>query len=178
MKENKLGKFQVFFFLIIVLMVEALVVYYGYAIHHIRLEDNIYLMYGITGIMLSVFIYFATFFSEGKWMIFFRNFVVLILTMTSLITVVLLKIEIDTIKVPQGLSQEYIESKFKAYEENLQQLQAQNSELKRYVDIQKSELIQELEINRRAIHAQQDIIKKNAGEIESGKKYQIIKNPF
>ena len=98
--------------------------------------------------------------------------------MVLLIMVVLLKLNIDKIQLPQTISVEYVNDKMASYEERLKKLELTNLALKEELHKQRNDLIMEMEINRKAIHAQQNSIKGNASQIESGKKYQIIKNPF
>lgn len=177
-KETRLSAIEVFFFLILVLVAEAVVVYYGYTVHNISMQENTNLIYGVAGVMLSIFVYFLSFFAQGKWVTFFRNFLLLSFSMVLLIMVVLLKLNIDKIQLPQTISVEYVNDKMASYEERLKKLELTNLALKEELHKQRNDLIMEMEINRKAIHAQQNSIKGNASQIESGKKYQIIKNPF
>ena len=177
-KETRLSAIEVFFFLILVLVAEAVVVYYGYTVHNISMQENTNLIYGVAGVMLSIFVYFLSFFAQGKWVTFFGNFLLLSFSMVLLIMVVLLKLNIDKIQLPQTISVEYVNDKMASYEERLKKLELTNLALKEELHKQRNDLIMEMEINRKAIHAQQNSIKGNASQIESGKKYQIIKNPF
>ena len=60
-KETRLSAIEVFFFLILVLVAEAVVVYYGYTVHNISMQENTNLIYGVAGVMLSIFVYFLSF---------------------------------------------------------------------------------------------------------------------
>ena len=177
-KRIGLSGIQVSLLLVLVLLVEIAVVYYGYAVHKITIEENIYLIYGVAGVMIGIFVYFSSLFVEGKWMTFFRKLLLLSFSMVLLIMVVLLKLEIDKIQLPKDLATKHLNDAIAIHEDKLKKLEFENIALKEYINKQTNDLIVEIEINRRAIHAQQNSIKGNASQIESGKKYQILKNPF
>ena len=177
-KETKQSKFLLSFFLILVLAIELAIGYFGYELYYESINQGINIATAIVSIMVAIFIYFLTLFSDGKLMMLVRNTLVFFLVMSSLAIVVILKIEINNIQTPKGLTVEYINEKFTEYDQKLQILNNQNIELKAHITKQNNEHIRELIINRKAINAQQKYIKGNSNGIESAKKYQIIKNPF
>lgn len=177
-KSSILGKIVLFFFLIVIASIEAGMVYFRDTIYNESIHLGIDISWAILAIMVTVFIYFFTLFGEGKFTSFLRNSVVFILAMISVTVLAVLKIEIDKIELPESATVEYVNKQVLSYENRITNLEAQNNELKQSLQKYTDELIYELSINRKALIAQQKVIKENSREVESGKKYQLIKNPF
>ena len=181
-KETRLSKILVFVFLLFIGTIEAGMWYFQDIAYHESKNLGIDLTYAIVPIMVTVFIYFFTFFQEGKWTTFFRNILIFSLSMILVVIITFLRFEIQDIKSDieqyECVSVESINEKFANYEKKLNKLEQQNIELTEYIKKQNHEYIGEFIINRKAINAQQRVIQRNSQNIESSKKYRLIKNPF
>lgn len=175
---TRLTKLQLSFFLVFILAIEVAIGYFGYVKYSEVIEQNQELSLGLLSIMVILFLYFASFIVQGKLTLLLRNTLVFLLGMVSISIIAIIKLDMLALKPYDATDLTYINAQIAKNEARINALEQQNSKLIKHINLRNREYDNEIANNRRAIDAQQRAIKTNAGQIHSGKEYQIIKNPF